>query len=123
MKVAAQQAGALASLAPALTTEPRGSAGMQRMAEARVSEPADDELAAAAREGDCAAFEVLVRRYRGRVTLFTRTLLPQPEEAEDLAQETFVRAFLCLPAYEPRGQFRAWLFGIVANVCREHQRS
>jgi RNA polymerase sigma-70 factor, ECF subfamily len=95
---------------------------VDRARETAVSEPADDDLARAAREGDRAAFETLVARYRGRVTLFARVLLRRPEDAEDLAQESFVRAFLCLPAYEPRGQFRSWLFGIVVNVCREHQR-
>jgi RNA polymerase sigma factor (sigma-70 family) len=123
MKAAAQQAGALASMAPAHAREPRGRAEVNRTPEARAGDPADDELARAARAGDRAAFEALVRRYRGRVILFARALRQRPEEAEDLAQETFVRAFLCLPAYEPRGQFRSWLFGIAVNVCREQQRS
>jgi RNA polymerase sigma-70 factor, ECF subfamily len=122
MKAAAQQADALAPRVSVIACNPRGRTGIDRMPEARVSEPADDDLALAARAGDRAAFETLIARYRGRVTLFARALLRRPEDAEDLAQESFVRAFLCLSAYEPRGQFRSWLFGIVANVCREHQR-
>jgi RNA polymerase sigma factor (sigma-70 family) len=122
MNAAAQQAGALTSQAPALACEPRRRAEVDRAPAARAGEPADDELAQAAREGDRGAFEALVARYRGRVTLFARVLLQRLEDAEDLAQESFVRAFLGLPAYEPRGQFRSWLFGIVANVCREYQR-
>jgi RNA polymerase sigma factor (sigma-70 family) len=122
MKAAAQQAGALTPRASVLACDPRGRSGIDRAPEARVGEPADDDLALAARAGDRAAFEALVARYRGRVTRFARALLRRPEDAEDLAQESFVRAFLCLAAYEPRGQFRSWLFGVMVNVCREHQR-
>src|SRR5262249_31290662 len=53
---------------------------------------------------------------------FALALLQRPEDAEDAAQETLLRAFRGLPAYEPRGQFRAWLLAIAANVCRAHYR-
>jgi RNA polymerase sigma factor (sigma-70 family) len=91
--------------------------------EARADDPADEALAQGAQRGDRAAFEALVRRYRRGISRFLRTLLRCPADAEDLAQETFVRAYRCLADYEPRGHFRSWLFGIAANVCREHHRT
>lgn len=85
-------------------------------------EPADDDLVLQARSGATAALEELTRRYRGRIYVFAFSLLQRPEDAEDAAQETFVRAVRSLPGYEPRGHFRTWLFAIAANVCRAHQR-
>jgi RNA polymerase sigma-70 factor, ECF subfamily len=82
----------------------------------------DDSLAREAQAGAAAALEVLARRYRGRVYVFALALLQRPEDAEDAAQETLLRAFRSLPTYEPRGCFRTWIFGIAANVCREHRR-
>src|SRR2546425_625698 len=84
--------------------------------------PGDDALMREAQRGDAAAWDALARRYRGRVYVFALALLQRPEDAEDAAQETFLRAFRGLPAYEPRGQFRAWLLAIAANVCRAHYR-
>jgi RNA polymerase sigma factor (sigma-70 family) len=123
MNVARQPISLLAPPATALPIERGGPAEEERVRDTRADQPADEELARAARRGDRAAFEALVRRYRHGITLFVRTLLPRWEDAEDLAQETFVRAYRGLPGYEPRGHFRSWLFGIAANVCREHHRT
>jgi RNA polymerase sigma factor (sigma-70 family) len=82
----------------------------------------DDALVREAQAGDAAAREALARRYRGRVYVFALALLQRPEDAEDAAQETFIRAFGSLGTYEPRGHFRAWLLAIAANVCRAHGR-
>ncbi len=48
-------------------------------------------------------------------------MLQRPDDAEDVAQETCLRALRGLQTYEPRRVFRTWLFGIAANVCREHR--
>jgi RNA polymerase sigma-70 factor (ECF subfamily) len=92
-------------------------------AASREPEGCDDALAREAQAGDPAARDALARRYRGRVYVFALALLRRPEDAEDAAQETFVRAFRSLEMYEPRGHFRAWLLAIAANVCRAYHRS
>jgi RNA polymerase sigma factor (sigma-70 family) len=95
----------------------------ERHAASREPERSDDALVREAQAGDPAARDALARRYRGRIYVFALALLQRPEDAEDAAQETFVRAFGSLGGYEPRGHFRAWLLAIAANVCRAYYRS
>lgn len=82
----------------------------------------DDRVAVLAGQGCAKACDELARRYRGRLTVFCRSFLPAPEDAEDAAQETLLKAIGALPGYRPRGQFRAWIFAIAANVCRGQRR-
>ena len=91
--------------------------------ETLAAEPADDALALRAGTGDAAAMEALTLRYRDRVYAFVLGLLLRPEDAEDVTQETFVRVWRTLESYQPRGQFRAWLYRIAANLCRDHHRT
>ncbi|GAB2964606.1 RNA polymerase sigma factor [Nonomuraea fastidiosa] len=74
----------------------------------------DDEAIARSLKGDLAAYEVLVARYS---TLAHRTaaMLGAGDEAEDVVQEAFVKAFRHLAGFRPGAPFKPWLLRIVAN--------
>jgi len=81
--------------------------------------PSDETLALRSRRGDLAAFEVLARRYQRRVYTYALRIVAHAQEAEDLTQETLLRAFGSLRHFDARRRFGAWLFGIAAHVCRD----
>jgi RNA polymerase sigma-70 factor (ECF subfamily) len=68
-------------------------------------------------EGDTRAFEELVRRYENKVLTNCRYLSGSPGDAEDLAQEVFVKAFFGAAGFEGRSSFQTWLQRIKANHC------
>jgi len=82
----------------------------------------DDSLMAAAAGGDAAAFRVLVERWSPRVLAFLVRTLARRADAEDLAQETFVRVYRAAPHYAGDGRFAAWLFRIAGNLARGELR-
>lgn len=82
----------------------------------------DSRLAARAREGDAQAFERLVESHQGPVFRMCWSMLGDRTEAEDAAQETFVRAWQSLPRFDTRRSFGPWLRGIAANVCLQALR-
>ena len=90
------------------------------MQQSRVRSHRDSVLVAAARSGDTEAFAVLVERHHERLRAVTRALLP--EEAEDLAQEAILQAFLGLEHLREPDRFGAWLCGIAANLARMRLR-
>ncbi len=79
-------------------------------------------LALAARAGDPAAQAGFVRATQAEVWRFTAALV-DPGAADDLTQETFLRAFKALPAFEARSTARTWLLGIARRTCADHLRS
>jgi RNA polymerase sigma-70 factor (ECF subfamily) len=84
---------------------------------------ADDALVRQCLQGDAHAFDSLVLAYRARVHGLARLTLGSAEDAHDVTQETFVRAYEALPRYRPRGQFRVWLYTIAANLCRNRLKA
>ena len=56
--------------------------------------------------------------YYPRCLRFARGVLHNPDDAEDIVQETFVRLYRALPRYEERHRFESWLFHILGNCCR-----
>ena len=85
----------------------------------------DDELVEQARargNGDTRPFEELVRRHQRFVVGNCRVILRSANDAEDLAQEVFVKAFFALRRFEGRSQFRTWLQRIKVNHCLNHLR-
>lgn len=83
----------------------------------------DSQQALAAARGDAEAFRRLVERHGGALHRFCLHSLGCERDAEDVCQETLVRAWHALPRYKDRGQFRAWLWRIGLNLCRDHARS
>jgi RNA polymerase sigma-70 factor (ECF subfamily) len=82
----------------------------------------ESELIAAAQAGDRPAFAVLVERYWVRLYRWLYHLTHDPHAAEDLAQETFLKAFSGLRTFRPDSNFRAWRFRIGHNNVVNQQR-
>jgi RNA polymerase sigma-70 factor (ECF subfamily) len=74
-------------------------------------------------EGDTDAFRQIVRVYGPRMISYCRSRLHSDEEAQDVAQEIFIRAFKSLSTFRKGERFSAWLFAIAANRLRSHFRS
>ena len=88
-----------------------------------MSEDSDEALIAsvvAAR--DAAAFEALVRRHQSRVRNWLRLLTRSSARADDLAQETFIRAWQRAHTFSGRGKFVSWLMKVAYNTFLEERR-
>jgi len=83
----------------------------------------DGELARAARHGDLAAFETLVGRYQRRATAVAYRLLNNREDAMDVVQDAFLRAYDRLASLARPGRFGPWLLRIVSNLALNFRRS
>ena len=77
---------------------------------------------ARARTGDQAAYRWLLERYRARVVRLAAHVLRREGEAEDVAQEAFLRAFGQLSRFRNAGRFAPWLFRIVVRLCLDRLR-
>ena len=75
-----------------------------------------------ARQGDKRAFSQLVEAYQRPVYSITYRMLGNPEEAEDAAQEAFLRAYSNLQKYDPKRKFSTWLFSIANHHCIDRLR-
>jgi len=82
-----------------------------------------EDLIERARAGDEEAFRLLFLRYGRPVLSFTQALVGVRDLAEELTQETFVRAFKRLRYLRDKTRFSTWLFGIARNVARESLRA
>jgi RNA polymerase sigma-70 factor (ECF subfamily) len=87
--------------------------------------PADEVLAALAKSGDMAAFEQLVNRYRVIVYRVARSITGSHDDADDAAQETFIRLYRSLERYDSQRPFKPWIRRIAhntsLNVLRKHK--
>ena len=77
----------------------------------------DRDLVRAAVAGDRAAFETLVARHQRTVYRLCYRFVPNHEDASELAQDAFVRAYRSLEKFEGQAQFSTWLHRITVNVC------
>jgi RNA polymerase sigma-70 factor (ECF subfamily) len=82
----------------------------------------DSPLVERAKAGDEAAFEALVRRHQDRAFAVALRLVRQREDALDIAQEAFVRAYQSLPGFKGEARFSTWLHRIVVNLGLDHLR-
>lgn len=80
-------------------------------------DPDDGALVRAAAGGDREAFEALVTRHQRNVYRLCYRFLPNHEDASELAQDAFVRAYRSLGKFEGQAQFSTWLHRITVNVC------
>lgn len=88
-----------------------------------LSEVGDEALALqAAALSDDAAYETLVRRHERRTLSMLRRFTRDPALAEELCQETFLRAWLKLASFQGQGSFGAWLAAVAYNVFLQHRR-
>lgn len=82
----------------------------------------DNALVRRAREGDYEAFEALFQRHRQLVYRFAYQMVPRRDDAEDIVQEAFVRAYQNLGRYRDEAKFTTWLLRIVSNLCTDQAR-
>jgi RNA polymerase sigma-70 factor (ECF subfamily) len=79
---------------------------------------ADEDLARLVQEGDRYALELLVQRYLRPIHAIAASYLLERADAEDAAQETFMRALRAIETYDPNRPFAPWLYQIARNVAR-----
>jgi RNA polymerase sigma-70 factor (ECF subfamily) len=72
-------------------------------------------LVEAAKAGDQRAFEALVKRYRKRIYALALHMTRSAHEADDIAQEVFLKAYRALPQFEGRSQFFTWVYRMAVN--------
>lgn len=85
--------------------------------QARPSErPSDEELVARVQAGDTAAFDQLIERHKGRVYTLIYNMLSNREDAQDLSQEVFLKAFKSIGSFARKANFYTWLYRITINT-------
>src|SRR5688572_20421716 len=83
----------------------------------------DAEVLARAKRGDRAAFAALVRKYRRRVYATAYHIMGNHGDADDVAQDAFIRAYRGLPSFDGRADLFTWLYRITINTALNHLRS
>lgn len=86
-------------------------------------EPEDKELTLAFQRGEKGAYQAIYDRYHQRVLNVCRRMLGKPEDAEEAAQEAFLRVYQALYRFNGRYQLGPWVTRIATNVCLDHLRS
>lgn len=82
----------------------------------------DEELVASAKMGDPRAFEELVERYKQKAYRIAFDFARDRDEAKDLSQEAFLKAFTHLKNFDGRASFYTWFYRILVNVCLDYRR-
>jgi RNA polymerase sigma-70 factor (ECF subfamily) len=82
----------------------------------------DEELVEACQAGEASAFDVLVGRWEDRIRGAAFRFLGSEEEARDVAQEAFLKAFRSLAGFKREARFSSWLYQIATNLCRDRLR-
>ena len=75
-----------------------------------------------AREGDLSAFDHLVEKYMDRAYAVAYRMVGHPQDAEDVTQEAFAKAFSGLRGFRGDASFYTWLYRIVVHLCQDHLR-
>ncbi len=81
---------------------------------------ADLLLVERVRNGDKRAFELLVEKYRRKIGRLLSRMVRDPEEVEDIAQETFIKAYRALPQFRGDAAFYTWLYRIAVNTAKNY---
>ena len=84
---------------------------------------ADDDLVLQSQNGSKSAFEGLVRNHQQMVHALTFRMTGSPADAEDLAQETFLRAYEQIGSFNGRAKFSTWLYSIAVHACLNWRRN
>lgn len=123
-----QDEGALAEAGADVEPDPEELAELDLVEEpAGVREQADERafdhaLVRRAQQGDLDAFEALVKRHEGRAWRVAKNMLPNDEDAQDIAQEAFLRVHKNLANFDFHHAFTTWLYRIVTNLAIDHLR-
>ena len=79
----------------------------------------DDELVARSVGGDAESFNQLILRWERPIYALAYRVIGREEDARDVCQETFLRAFRALPGFKGQAKFSSWLYRIALNLCRD----
>src|SRR5512140_2585967 len=79
----------------------------------------DLSLVRRVQSGDKGAFDALVRKYQHKLVKLVMRYVRNPAEAEDIAQETFIRAYRALPQFRGDSAFYTWLYRIAVNTAKK----
>jgi RNA polymerase sigma-70 factor (ECF subfamily) len=79
----------------------------------------DDELVARSMGGDAESFNQLILRWERPIYALAYRVIGREEDARDVCQETFLRAFRALPGFKGQAKFSSWLYRIALNLCRD----
>jgi RNA polymerase sigma-70 factor, ECF subfamily len=99
-----------------MLTRAWGDAGDEPGYKVTVANPTDADLVVASRAGDRAAFDLIVERHRRHVYHLCYRFVGNHEDASDLAQDVFVRAFRSLNTFKGQASLGTWLYRIAVNV-------
>jgi RNA polymerase sigma-70 factor (ECF subfamily) len=84
--------------------------------------PTDEELVARAQDGDASAFDELVGRWERKIRGAIYRIIGSDDDALDLCQETFLKAYRGLGSFKQEARFSSWLYQIALNLCRDRMR-
>lgn len=84
--------------------------------------PTDEELVARSIEGDLDAFNQLVIRWERPIYALAYRVIGREEDARDVCQETFLRAFRAIKGFKGQAKFSSWVYRIALNLCRDWMR-
>jgi RNA polymerase sigma-70 factor (ECF subfamily) len=82
----------------------------------------DEELVAKTVAGDADSFNLLIKRWERPIYALAYRTIGRDEDARDVCQETFLRAFRALPGFKGQAKFSSWLYRITLNLCRDWLR-
>jgi len=91
-------------------------------APAGIQPPSDEQLALKARAGCRSSFEDLVRRYERRLFFFMRPRVGTDQDAQDLVQETFLKAYRNIRRFDPRFAVSTWIYTVAGRLLISHYR-
>ena len=79
----------------------------------------DEELVSRSRSGDADSFNQLILRWERPIYALAYRVIGREEDARDVCQDTFLRAFRALPGFKGQAKFSSWLYRIALNLCRD----
>jgi RNA polymerase sigma-70 factor (ECF subfamily) len=79
----------------------------------------DEDLVARSRGGDVDSFNQLILRWERPIYALAYRVIGREEDARDVCQETFLRAFRALPGFKGQAKFSSWIYRIALNLCRD----
>ncbi len=85
-----------------------------------MSQVLDEELVRRVQRGDKTAFDSLVRKYQHKITQLINRYVKDPDEALDVAQESFIKAYRALASFRGESAFYTWLYRIAINTAKNH---
>ena len=87
-----------------------------------MTNPSDSHLIKRFQSGESAVFDLLYHRHRDRIQAVILSVVCHPEDALDLTQEVFLKAYQKLSGFKRTSQFYSWLYRIAVNQCIDHMR-